>query len=186
MPEYRITTGLPQLPVQSDEKSFGLVLPLYQAMNALAKALAQEAGAVDFNQVELAQRNQLASINTQNHKKLYALAPVAIPFGHLVNVYLDSGKLAVRDASALSASAKAAHGMVTQLDGIDAGQFGEVTLFEGYTTGVGGTTVGATYYLSTTPGLATATAPASPNLRQAVGMGLGSAGFYLSIDLYTL
>lgn len=183
MPDYKITTGLPQTPTTSDDKTFGLFLPVYNALNALSKVVSQGIGAVDYTQEELAQRNQLGSVITQNHRKLYALAPAALMYGQVVNVYLDSGKLAARLADATTA-ALPAHGIVNNPAGIAAGQYGEILLVEGFTAGITGTTIGVYYYLST-GGLISPVRPAvAGSIVQAVGFGLGSLGFYAHISSY--
>ena len=181
MPDYRISTGLPQLPTTGDEKAFQLVSPLYMALNSLSKAVSQNSGQVDFNQAELSQRNQLGSVITQNHRKLYALAPSALDYGKIVTLYLDSGKIAAQYADATN-NTKPAHGIVNNTAGIAAGQYGEIMLIEGFSAGISGTTLGLTYYLST-GGLVSTTRPAAAgSIIQACGIGLGSAGFYLHIS----
>lgn len=183
MPDYKITTGLPQTPTTADDKTFGLLLPIYNSLNALAKVVSQGIGAVDFAQEELQQRNQLGSVLTQTHRKLYALAPAALNYGQVVNLYLDSGKIAARLADATTATLPA-HGIVNTPQGIAAGQYGEIMIVEGFTAGITGTTLGAYYYLSTT-GLVTAARPAvAGSIVQAIGFGLGSLGFYAHISSY--
>jgi hypothetical protein len=183
MPEYRITTGLPQIPTTNDEKSFALVLPIYQAMNAVSKAVSQADGQVEFSQVELAQRNQLASINTQNHRKLYALATTTLAYGKLVNLFVSGGKIAAQYADC-NPVAKPAHGIVNNPFGINASEYGEIMLVEGYTQGIAGTTLGSYYYLSTNGDAALARPVGAGKIIQACGFGLGSAGFYLHISSF--
>lgn len=181
MPEYNITTGLPQLPSTGDEKAFQLVSPLYMALNSLSKAVSQVSGQVEFSQAELAQRNQLGSVVTQNHRKVYALAPAALDYGKIVTLYLDSGKIAAQEADATD-NTKVAHGIVNNTAGIAAGQYGEIMLIEGFTLGIAGTTLGATYYLSTGGLVSTSRPAAAGSIVQAIGIGLGSAGFYMHIS----
>lgn len=184
MPDYKITTGLPQVPAGMEEKDFGKFLPIYNSMNALAQAVSIASGSVDFSQAELAQRNQLGSLQAQNHRKLYALADgVSLAYGAVVNLYLSSGKIAAQLADA-SSSAKPAHGIVNAPLGIAAGEFGEIMFIEGYSQGIAGTTFGAPYYLSTGGLVQLARPSAVGTIEQAVGWGLGSAGFYLHISTY--
>lgn len=185
MPDYRITTGLPQIPPAMEEKDFGKFLPLYNSMNALAQAVSIAGGNVDFNQSELADRNQLGSVLTQNHRKLYALAPGALAYGTIVNLFLSSGKIAAQAADATD-NTKPAHGIVNAPLGIAVGEFGEIMLVEGYSQGISGTTFGAPYYLSTAGLVQLARPGAAGNIEQAVGWGLGSAGFYLHISSYVV
>jgi hypothetical protein len=183
MPEYKITTGLPNLPSTQDDKQFGLVLPLYNGVNALAKALSQAEGQVEFTQSELSQRNQIASLTTQNHRKLYALAPSALAFGKVVNLYLNAGKIEAQLADCTTA-AKPAHGIVNNSAGIAAGQYGEILLIEGYTAGISGTTLGAYYYLSTAGLVSIARPVGAGKIVQPIGFGLGSLGFYVHISSF--
>lgn len=183
MADYRITTGLPQLPVTGDEKEFRLVNPLYQAMNSLSQALSRAEGAVDFDQSELAQRNQFGSITTQNHRKVYALAETDLDYGRIVNLYLASGKIAARYADATN-NTRPAHGIVNSPDGILTGQYGEIMIVEGVTAGISGTVFGSYYYLSTLGQIALTRPAAVGSITQAIGFGLGSAGFYLHISSY--
>ena len=181
MPDYRITTGLPQLPAGQKSESFNLVLPLYTAMNSVAQAVSVVSGLVDFNQSELAERNQVASLSTANHNKVFALAPVALTFGTIVNLYLSGGKIAAQPADATD-NTKPAHGIVNQAQGIAAGDYGEIVICQGYSSGIAGTTFGSYYYLSTAGLIQLARPAAAGSIVQAVGFGLGTSGFYLSIS----
>lgn len=188
MPDYGITTGLPQLPtVLGDEKAFAQLKPVYQAINSLSQGISTSLGLVGFSQAELQQRNQLASIITQQHKKLFALnaTGVALAYGSVVNLYLSSGKIAARLADATD-NTKPAFGIVNNPLGIDAGLYGEVVIGEGYVQGISGTTLGSIYYLSTAGAVQLARPGAVGSIIQAVGFGLGSAGFYLDISLLFL
>lgn len=185
MPNYKITTGLPQIPPGMEEKDFSKFLPVYNSLNAIAQAVSIAAGNVEFNQEELSQRNQLGSLQAQNHRSVYPLADgVTLNYGVLVNLYLNGGgKICARLADATD-NTKPAHGIVEESLGIASGDYGRVILVEGYTAGISGTTFGQYYYLGVT-GLAQAGRPAAAgSIVQPVGVGLGSAGFYLHISSY--
>lgn len=185
MPNYRITTGLPQTPAGMDNKDFSKFLPVYNALNALAQAVSIAGGNVEYSQEELGQRNQLGSILTQNHRVAYPLADgLSLSFGAIVNLYLNGGgKICARLADATD-NTKPAHGIVDEPLGISSGDYGRVVLVEGHTAGIAGTTFGQYYYLGVT-GLVQAARPAAAgSIVQAVGFGLGSAGFYLHISSY--
>jgi hypothetical protein len=181
MPDYRITTGLPQLPAGQKDASFNLVLPLYQAMNSLAQSLSVVGGLVDYSQAELADRSQWASISSQNHNKIFALATTDMLFGQIVNLVLSGGKISMQLADATD-DTKPAHGIVNQPQGILTGEYGEVVLSQGYVQGISGTTFGATYYLSAVGLVQTIRPSAVGTIIQAVGTGFGTAGFYLNIS----
>lgn len=184
MPNYRITTGLPQLPAGLPSKEFELVRPMYQAMNTMAQIISTTAGLVDFDQAELASRNQLASVLTQNHQKLYARSVVGtLAFGKIVTLYLVDGKICAQHADATN-NTRPAHGIVNVPQGIANNQFGEIMLMEGFSKGISGTALGQYYYLSTNGDVQAARPTAVGTIVQAVGFGLGSAGFYLSISSF--
>ena len=181
--KYGVSTGIPQLPANKADKDFALVQPLYSAINSLAQAVSLATGLVEFDQAELAQRNQLNTILTQNHRIINLYAPAALAYGKLINIYIDSGKLAARYADATDAT-KPCHGVVDAPLGISAGDYGRVLLIEGPTFGITGSTVGLYYFLGIN-GDAQAGAPtAAGSIVQPVGFGLGSAGFYLHVSSY--
>jgi hypothetical protein len=97
-------------------------------------------------------------------------ASETIAAGDFVNIW-NSGGARVRKADATTAG-KEAHGFA--LAGITSGASGPV-YFEGRNTGVTGQTIGANVFLSTTPGLATATAPsAAGNVVQRLGVAISA------------
>lgn len=182
MPKYNITTGLPSLPAGQGEKDFNLVKPLYLAMNALAQGVSISAGAVTFDQSELAQQNQLALLSAGNHRKLYALADgVTLAYGKMVHLYLSGGKIAGQYADSTT-GAKPAHGIVNEPFGINPGEYGEIVLIEGYTQGISGTTFGLYYYLSSNGDVQVGQPTAVGTIRQGVGFGLGTGGFYMHVS----
>lgn len=181
MPQYGITSGLEQLPNIGDDKAFKLVLPLYNAVNALAKQVAILSGAISFTQGELAEQNQVAYLRSQNANRLFVKALVPLAFGRVVHIKLDSGKIAAELADSTDTT-KPGHGVVANPEGIATGQFGEVTFMQGFSQGIAGTAIGGFYWLGT-GGLVQNSPPAvAGNLIQGIGVGLGSAGFYLSIS----
>lgn len=90
--------------------------------------------------------------------------------GDLVNLWNDSGTPKVRKADATSAG-KQADGFV--LAGVTSGQNATVWFEESVITGLSSLTPGATYFLATTAGAATATPPSgSGNVDQVIGRAL--------------
>lgn len=180
MPQYGITSGLPALPVAGD-KEFALLYPIYTALNGLARQVAELSGKVSYSQAELTQRNPVASVVSQAQNRIFVKALEDLSFGQLVNLTVDSGNLSAQLADATDLT-KPAAGLVAETAGIATGSWGEVTLMVGHSYGIAGTTVGAMYWLST-GGLVQNVPPAVPgNLIQGVGVGLGSAGFFLNIS----
>jgi hypothetical protein len=91
----------------------------------------------------------------------------------LVNLYSPGlGVLSARNANATNAN-KPCDGFCSQPSGILAGQVGEVILNDGMNTSLSGLTVGSRYFLDTTNGLVTTTAPvAAGNLEQSLGIAI--------------
>lgn len=183
MPNYQISPGLPQLPSGLKEPEFALVRPLYQAINSLSQAVSINAGAIDFSQDELSQRNQLGSILTQNHRKLWVhnTSGATLAYGKIVTLQLSGGKIVAIYADATN-NTKPAHGIVNNPLGIANGDYGEVDVVEGYSQGIGGTTFGLYYYLGTNGDVQAGRPVAAGSIVQAIGFGLGTAGFYLHIS----
>lgn len=96
-----------------------------------------------------------------------AVASEALAAGDLVNLYNNAGVLTVRKADATT-NAKPAHGFV--LVSVSNAGTASIYLPGHLNTAVTGLTIGSDYYLSTTPGQITTTAPsATGNIVQPVG-----------------
>ena len=100
------------------------------------------------------------------------VASEAISAGNPVNVWNDSGTRKIRKADA-TAAGKEANGFV--LASVSSGAAGTV-YFDDELTGLSGLTIGARYFLSTTPGTITATPPSSTgNVVQCVGVAISAS-----------
>lgn len=122
------------------------------------------------------------TILSQNHNRLYVKASEAISLGAVVNLHNVAGVLNVRNANATDTT-KPAYGWCTTAGGIASGSFGEVILKTGCCVNIGGLTVGTRYWLSTTNGLITATAPAvSGNIDQYIGVALSTTELFMDIQ----
>lgn len=108
-----------------------------------------------------------------NLTRFYAQAAENIPFGAAVSLVNVGGVSFVELANATN-NTKPARGFCSLGAGIPTGQIGEVQLLAGVTE-IGGLTPGASYFLSTTPGLLAATpAVAAGNIEQMVGVAINS------------
>lgn len=181
MPTQLIQSGLPSVPAGLPDKEHRLLLPLYLALNSLAKSTANATGMNSFTQEEMSQINPLAALTTQQHTRIFARAIVPIAFGKLVNLVLDIDTLGAQLADATN-DTKPAQAVCNQPEGVAIGGYGEFLLFTGYTVGISGTVLGATYYLSTEGNAQIARPSVAGSIVQAVGTGLGSLGFYLQIS----
>lgn len=181
MPQYRLRTELPPTPLGLPDKEAALVRPLYLAFHALTKSLSREIGAVQYSDAELAELNQLTGLLFPYPRTIYPLAPSALAYGKVVNLYVSAGKIAARYADATD-STKPAHGVVDSPDGIAAGSYGKVILMEGLCQGITGSSLGQYYWLGTNGDIQAVPPSVSGSLRQGIGFGFNAGGFYLNIS----
>jgi hypothetical protein len=177
--KFGIEVGLPQYPAGLEDKDAGLVLPLYRAISALAQKASVATGQVQLLPTEMATSDQFDQLLSHRFNKLKIRAAEPIGYGQAVNLLLNSGVVEAQLADATT-TAKPCHGLCDVPTGLTTGQWGEIIFMNGRSQGVAGTVFGARYFLSTTPGSVQLSPPATPgNLVQILGVGLGSAGFYL-------
>jgi hypothetical protein len=122
------------------------------------------------------QPNPAAWNRIQNLTRTYAKASEAIAAGALVNFWNNSGTLGVRNANATLAG-KPCHAFATTA--VASGSYGEF-IQQGTCFLIGSLTVGATYYLSNTNGLAT-NAPGV--ILQRIGYAIGPSTLVFRPDL---
>lgn len=116
--------------------------------------------------------NDPTAILANNVHRYYTQASEDIAVGAAVNLFAQIGILFVQNANATD-NTKPCDGFCSQVGGIAMGTVGEVILNDGVNLSLTGLTVGAIYYLSTTPGEFTATPPTSAgNLQQYIGKAL--------------
>jgi hypothetical protein len=180
MPQFNISSGLPSYPSGLPDSEAGLVLPIYQAVNSLARQLSQQTGNVQYSGQEQGGLDQFTMLTAQRNQKMFVKATETLGFGKLVTLTLDAGKIVASLADATDGT-KPAHAVVDTVGGIATGSFGEAILLTGKTSGISGTGFMTIYYLSTAGQVQSAAPTASGALVQVVGYGLGSAGFYLQI-----
>lgn len=181
MPKYGVSAGLPDTPAGLSDEQYGLVAPLYRAINSLAQYISSSTGNIQYEPAEMAQADQLAKQLDNKFTRVFVQAAVTLAYGKAVTVYISGGKLVADLADATDLS-KPAVGFVDTPGGITAGGFGEIIYMQGRTAGVSGTTFGAVYYLSTA-GNVQSTPPVSTGvINQKVGVGMGSAGLYVNIE----
>ena len=181
MPQHLISVGLPALPSGLKDKEASLISPLYRAVTALAQQVSLNTGNVQYSGAELLTLDQFTGLIDFREQRIYVKALEAIPYGGIVSLVMSGGRVSawLADATVLT---KPAHGICDQLSGIALGSYGAVTFMRGKSAGIAGTTMGATYYLSTA-GTIQATSPTVDGvLNQVVGIGLAGAGIYLNIE----
>lgn len=182
MPKYGVSAGLPDTPAGLSDKEYGLVTPLYRAVNSLAQYTAQLTGAIEYDNSEAGSVDQLVKLVDQLTRKVIVKAGENINYGELITLSVGGGKLVAHRADATNL-ARPAHAVCDTPGGITVNNFGEAVFMQGRTDGIAGTSLGTPYYLSVA-GTVQATPPVATGvINQVVGMGLGSAGFYLNIEL---
>lgn len=104
--------------------------------------------------------------------------------GNLINVYNNAGALNARKADATNTS-KPAHGFV--LSSVTSPANATVYLISNINTAVTGLTIGSDYWLDTTAGAVTTTAPSgSGNIVQFIGRATATTALPLTNALYTV
>ena len=177
--KFLLDSGLPSYPAGLSDKDVGLVLPLYRAINSLTQKTSAATGNLQLSPAEMALSDQFDQLLTHRFNKLKVRAAVNIGFGQAVHLILTGGVVEAELADATT-TAKPCHGLCDVPLGLSAGEWGEIIFMNGRSQGVSGTVFGARYFLSTTPGAVQLSPPTTPgNLVQILGVGLGSAGFYL-------
>lgn len=181
MPTFDLGSGLPSYPSGLNDKDAALVLPLYRAVSALTQQASAASGNVTYSPAEQAQADQFTKLIGQRLNKVFVRATVALGFGKMVNLHLVSGIVEARLADASPGTTLPAHGVVDVPGGIAAGEFGEIIFMSGRSAGIAGTVFGSRYFLSTAGDIQLAVPTAPGALVQILGVGLGSAGFFLQI-----
>lgn len=170
-----INTYLEQAPQTQNPELNAELSKVYNAIRNLQIAITDYAG---VGQREITTWNDSPPAQTvmlQNLTRVYVQASENIPLGNTISFHDGGGgALRAKRANASSGSIAPAHGFCTTLGGITAGQFGEVMIM-GLCPYIAGLAIGQTYYQSTTPGIITNLKPATPNLQQPVGFGMGGA-----------
>jgi hypothetical protein len=180
MPDYLVGTGLPSYPSGLKDTEVALVLPLYRAINSLSQELSESTGLVQYTPQELASLDRAQGLKSQNLNRLTITAGEALGYGDMISLTIASGNIVANKATAAD-PLKFALACIDTVGGLANGQVGTALFMQGRTRGISGTVFGATYYLGVA-GAITATAPTTDStLKQMVGIGLGSAGFFLNI-----
>lgn len=181
MPQFLVSAGLPLYPAGLSDKEAAIIVPIYNAINALSQQVAAVTGNVRYTEGEQATYDQFTKLISAREQKIFVKAGEALAYGNVVTLSLSGGKVTAFKADATDL-AKPGHAIVDAPAGIALNGYGEAILLTGRTLGITGTTFMAPYYLSTA-GQVQATRPHGPGIiTQFIGYGLGSAGFYAAIQ----
>jgi hypothetical protein len=182
MPNYLINSGLPSYPAGLDDENASLVVPLYRAVNSIAQYLSFQTGQVEYSSAEQASAGQLTKLLDASTRKIFVKAGEALSYGSMLALTVADGKIVATKADA-STLTKPALAVCDTPGGIPVNGFGEAIFMQGRTQGISGTAFGAPYYLSAA-GAVQATSPVATGvINQVCGVGLGSEGFYLNIEI---
>ena len=161
---FSTNLGLPALPIDDDPTLFTSLLPIHRAIQGLQIALDQYTGILAQPQEAWSTIPPQNTLIASNLFRMYRPFAVNVTGGQMVGVD-TSGNIVLAGAAT---GAPKCRGFST--GAVTAGQFGEVITFGGTITFAPGTLViGATYYLSNTPGLIS-TAPGTNS--QAIGFAI--------------
>lgn len=178
--QFGIQSGLPQYPAGLKDAEAALVLPLYRAIHGLASQVSVATGNVTYDAGELSGLDRAQGLTAGVAQKLAIVAGEALAYGNMLSLSVSGGNIIAVKADAGDV-AKPALAVLDTDGGLASSQVGTALFLTGRTRGISGTVFGATYYLGTA-GTVTGTAPSGDNvIRQVVGVGLGSAGFYAGI-----
>jgi hypothetical protein len=147
--QLSINLGLPQTPETQSPELFTAILPIYNAVRNLARALDLYTGILPRPESDWSQLTPSDSILSAGTNRLYVLFTVDVDAAKLVNLYDDGGVLKARYANA-SASSTMARGFAPA--SVVAGDYGQVILF-GLNPYLSGLTPGAVYFTSNSDGL---------------------------------
>jgi len=175
--------GLGDTPDTQDPRLYNLLSPLYNALIQLQVAFTQYCGVAQRVRGDWATLRPRDTVYPENMHRLYVPASEAIVYGGMVNLYNNAGVLNARNANATN-NTKMAHGYCGEAAGtVGGGAVTEVIVLSGLvlTTGL---TPGTRYFLSTTNGLITATAPvAAGNIEQVIGFALSATELLFDTSL---
>lgn len=179
MAQYGLTSGLPAYPAGLSDREAAQFVPIYRAVNELARQTSDAAGLVSYTDGELATANPVTNLFAARSQRLIVKAAVPLAYGVAVTVALSSGVFIANKASN-AATTTPCFGIVDTANGIPANGHGEIVFMSGLCPGVTGSVFGEFYYLAT-DGLLQNTVPTA-SLVQRVGIGMGSYGLYLLLD----
>lgn len=157
---------------------------IYNAFQQIQLAIHNYLGVGQQIQELWSQLKYTETLHQASQTRFYCQASEDIAYGHAVNLFASGGVLVARNANATN-NTKPAHGFCTVSTGVLANDYMEVVLFRGVIPGFTGLTLGARYFLSTTNGLVTTSAPgAAGNIEQALGIAVDTTALLYDFGLH--
>lgn len=175
---YSVRSGLPDLPSIPDPTLQSVMVPVYQAVNGLAKQVSDLTGTTIVQGDALQNGGIADNYQVDKINCLVLEASVAIGYGQLVNLTADTptAKLRLADVSL----GRRAHGVCVQPGGIAVGQRGRVRLSSGLLTGFSGITPGNMYWQGNAGALSGVSLGGSP-YSNPIAVGISTTAVYFNI-----
>lgn len=182
-PSFSVDLGLSRTPNTNDPVLYGELLQVYNALQNLALAMDYNTGASLPTSAEMQQLLANNSVLVGRLARVYAQASETIAAGAIINLTWDGAHHRIRNANGSNGVEYRCMGF-NPGGAIAAGNYAEIQLM-GLCAVYGGLSVGTTYYMSPTPGLITASPPASgSHLIQPVGVAIHPNMIYFNPSLF--
>lgn len=147
--QISLNLGLPQTPDTLNPELFIAILPLFNAVRNVARALDAYTGILARPAGDWSELTPSDTVLSAGTNRLYLPFSVAVDAGKLVNLWNDAGTLKARYANA-NAAGTLARGFAPS--SVAAGDYGQVILF-GLNSSLSGLTPATVYFTSNTDGL---------------------------------
>ncbi len=179
MANYSISTGLDELPPTDNPELFGLLLPVYSAINMVIQSSDIRAGIAPVDASEYSTQTDSANILSANTNKIYRKAGEAISAGMTVELRVVVGEV-------LAFKGTTGNVIGFTMADIALGEYGIVYLFGLHP--LGGITAGKLYCAHhNVPGMfEPVSGIVSGNTYQPLGRGIGDVGIFFNPMLGTL
>lgn len=170
---------VPRFPDTSDPRFQEMLEPIYVAFHAIYNDFVYACGTISPPENEYSRLAETfwKTCQPQNLNRFFVLAYENLAFGTPVHFFKDSGTLKVKKAQGGAGSLKAS-GYINTPGGVTAGNYVEVIVGTGLLA-FSGAVVGQEYWLSSTAGTISISAPGS-GLVQKVGRGIADDYIYFN------
>jgi len=172
-PSMSINLGLPAIPETQDPDLYAALIPVYSAIRNVMYAVDGYTGNGFVDPADYGVVNPYGYIGLQKQAVVFLKAYEDMTAGTIACIWDSAGKPVIRKALG---GVYRAHGFLSE--SVTAGKYTPIVL-AGLCTGIGGLSIGISYWLSdTTAGLITPTPPATPGNIQRLGFALDTTKFF--------
>lgn len=175
--------GIPTAPPpETPPEVYGQFQQVYSAIQSLIRTFIDSCGISSKSAADqISYDANPSSVLLENMGRFYIMAGEALNYGELVTFYKAGNRIKAKRADATD-NTKWCDAVCTNPRGIQLGEVGEVNVVAAVIN-TSGLTPAARYYLSTSPGRITATAPTGGgNLKQYVGQAISSNSLFVRIQ----